>query len=91
MANDGKTRAQWVEIKSGLTYNFCMNLDLILEYSYHRSLIFYSESMIGAVHKQSWQLGGGRGGVKNWSKLSIDSTKKLPIWGRGVSKIQKHC
>ena len=34
------------------------------------------------------------GGVKNWSKLLTDSTKKLPIWGRGLSKIQenfRHC
>ena len=34
------------------------------------------------------------GGVKNWSKLLTDSTKKLPTWGRGVSKIRKnsrHC
>ena len=27
------------------------------------------------------------GGVKNWSKLPTDGTKKLPIWERGVSKI----
>ena len=29
------------------------------------------------------------GGVKNWSKLPTYSTKKLPTWGRGVSKIWK--
>ena len=29
------------------------------------------------------------GGVKNWSKLPMDSTKKLPIMG--VSKMQKNC
>ena len=39
----------------------------------------------GAVHKRRRQLGG----VKNWSKLPMDSTKKLPIMG--VSKIQKNC
>ena len=31
------------------------------------------------------------GGVKNWSKLPTDSTKKLPTWRRGVSKIRKNC
>ena len=30
------------------------------------------------------------GGVENWSKLTTDSTKKLPTWGRGVSKIKKN-
>ena len=35
------------------------------------------------------QLGGGGGGVKNWSKLPTDTTKKLASWGRGVSKIRK--
>ena len=25
----------------------------------------------------------------NWSKLPTDNTKKLPTWGRGVSKIRK--
>ena len=44
---------------------------------------------LGAVHKQRRPLGGG--GVKNWLQLPTDSTKKLPIWGRGVSKIQKNC
>jgi hypothetical protein len=28
-------------------------------------------------------------GVKNWSKLPTDSTKKLPTWGRGLSKTRK--
>ena len=28
-------------------------------------------------------------GVKNGSKVPTDSTKKLPIWGRGVSKFRK--
>ena len=37
---------------------------------------------LGAVHKRRWPLGG----VKNWSQLLTDSTKKLPIWGRGMSK-----
>ena len=45
---------------------------------------------LGAVHKQRLQLGGWEG-VKNWSTLPTDSTKKLPIWGEGVSKIQKKC
>ena len=31
------------------------------------------------------------GGVINWSKLQMDSTNKLPTWGRGVSKIRKNC
>ena len=31
------------------------------------------------------------GGVKNWSKLPTDSTKKLPTRGRGVSKFRKKC
>ena len=31
------------------------------------------------------------GGVINWSKLPTDSTKKLPTWRKGVSKIQKNC
>ena len=44
----------------------------------------------GAVHKRRWQLGWG-GGVKNWSKLPTDSTKKLPTWGMWVSKIRKNC
>ena len=43
---------------------------------------------MGTVHERRWELGGG--GVKNWSKLLTDSTKKLPTWGRGV-KIQKNC
>ena len=43
---------------------------------------------VGAVHKRRRQLGGG-GGVKNWSRLPSDSTKKLPTWGRRVSKIRK--
>ena len=42
--------------------------------------------LYGAVHKIRWQLGG----VKNWSKLLTDSIKKLPIWEREVSKIQKN-
>ena len=29
------------------------------------------------------------GGVKNWSKLSADSIKKLPTWGRGCQKSGK--
>ena len=29
---------------------------------------------------------GRRGGVKNWSKLLTDFTKKLPILGRGCQK-----
>ena len=29
------------------------------------------------------------GGVKNWSKLLMNSTKKLPIWERGVSNPEK--
>ena len=36
----------------------------------------------GAVHKRRRQLGG----VKNWSKLPTDSTKKLPTWGKGGVK-----
>ena len=32
----------------------------------------------------------GGGGVKDWSKLTIDSNKTMPTWGRGVSKIQKN-
>ena len=28
------------------------------------------------------------GGVKDWSKLQA---KKLPTWGRGMSKIRKNC
>ena len=39
----------------------------------------------GAAHKRRCQLGW----VKNWSKLLMHSTKNLPTWGRGVSKIQK--
>ena len=32
----------------------------------------------------------GRGeGVKIWSKLLMDSTKKLPTWGRGCQKSGK--
>ena len=32
----------------------------------------------------------GRGeGVKNWSKLPTDSTKNLPILGRGMSKFRQ--
>ena len=31
------------------------------------------------------------GGVKHWSKLPTDSTKKTVIMGEGVSKIQKNC
>ena len=37
---------------------------------------------LGAVHKQQ----GERG-----QKLPTNSNKKLPIWGRGVSKTQKNC
>ena len=47
-------------------------------------------AFLGAVHKRRRQLGVG-GGVKNWSKLPMDSTKKLPTWARGVSKIRKNC
>ena len=39
----------------------------------------------GAVHKPRWQLGE----VKKLSKLSMNSTKKLLTWGRGLSKIGK--
>ena len=35
-----------------------------------------------AVYKRRWQLGG----VKNWSKLPMNSTKKLPTWRRGMLK-----
>ena len=31
----------------------------------------------------------GGGGGKNWSKLPTDSTKKLPTWGRGASKVKE--
>ena len=43
----------------------------------------------GASIKDVGNLEGG--GVTNGSKLQMDITKKLPIWGRGVSKIQKNC
>ena len=43
---------------------------------------------LGAVHKRLRQLGGR--GVKNWSKLPTENTKKLPTWGTGVSKIEKN-
>ena len=46
-----------------------------------------SSILLGAVHKRHRQLGG----VKNWSKLLTDSTKNLPTWRRGVSKIRKKC
>ena len=39
---------------------------------------------LGAVHKQRWPLVGG--GIKNWSKLPTDSTKKLLLLGRGCQK-----
>ena len=42
---------------------------------------------IGTIHKRHRQLGGGRG--QNWSKLTTDSTKKLPTWGRGCQKSGK--
>jgi hypothetical protein len=42
---------------------------------------------IGAVHKRRRKMGVG--GVKNWSKLSTDNTKKLQIWGWGCQKLQK--
>ena len=42
---------------------------------------------IGAVHKQRRQLGGRKG--KNGQNCR--RTKKLPTWGRGVSKIWKKC
>ena len=29
--------------------------------------------------------------IKNCSKLCMNSTKKLPTWGRGVSKNPKSC
>ena len=32
---------------------------------------------------------GPGGGVKNWPKLSMDSSEKVPTWGRGMSKIHK--
>ena len=38
---------------------------------------------LGAVHKRRWQLGEG---VKNWSKFPMNSTKKLPTWGRRMLK-----
>ena len=41
---------------------------------------------IGTVHKWCRQLVGWGEGVKKWSKLPTDSTKKLQIWGRGVSE-----
>ena len=31
-------------------------------------------------------VGNWEGGVKNWSKLPMDSTKKLPTWGSGFLK-----
>ena len=48
---------------------------------------FYSrfQSALGAVHKWRLQLGGG-GGVKNWSKLPTDSTKKTANMGEGGVK-----
>ena len=39
-------------------------------------------------HKRCRQLEGG--GVKNWSKLPTDSTKKLLTWGEGGVKNSKH-
>ena len=41
----------------------------------------------GAVHKRHRPLLGRKGGVKNWSKLPKDSTKKLSILGRGFQKL----
>ena len=38
----------------------------------------------------NWEEGEDWGGVKNWSKLLTNSTKKLPILGTEVSKIQKN-
>ena len=43
----------------------------------------------GVVHKQRPQL--GRGGIKNWSKLTTHSTKKTVTWGTGVLKIRENC
>ena len=57
----------------------------------------YSNSSSNAFnfsHKGSAinDVGNWEGGeVKNWSKLTLDSTKNLPTWERGVSKIQKNC
>ena len=38
----------------------------------------------GTIHLRRRQFVGG--GVKNWSNLMTDSTKKLPKWGRGGVK-----
>ena len=38
----------------------------------------------------NWEGGGDKIG-QNWSKLPTDSSKKLPTWGRGMSKIPKKC
>ena len=51
-----------------------------------KPLLPYKFFRQGAVHKRRRQLGGGRGGVKNWSKLSTDSTKKLPTLEKGAVK-----
>ena len=41
-------------------------------------------------YKQRQQLGRGEGS-KIWSKLTTNSSTKVPTWGKGVSKIWKNC
>ena len=65
---------------------------VFLESQFHKKSLHFQDTYKnlwckGAVYRQCRQLGGG--GVKNWSKLLTDSTKKLPTRGRGVSKIRK--
>ena len=61
-------------------------LKIQVHFWYHRiSFCIYVLWILRAVHKRRRQLGGGR--VKICSNLPKNSTKKLPTWGRGLSKI----
>ena len=47
-------------------------------------------SWLNIEYKQRQQLGRGEGS-KIWSKLTTNSSTKVPTWGKGVSKIWKNC
>ena len=66
---------KWIFYSSAWSSDFLMNG--------RTTKLLLARKKKGVVHKRRPQLGGG--GVKNWSKLSTNSTRNLPTWGRNMA------
>ena len=65
----------------------CSHSNVISHSGLKSNLMKHSYFYLGAVQKGRRQLGGR--GVKNWTKLPTDSTKKMLIWDSGFQKFGK--